>query len=139
MLEQKQTSTSTHLKESEPQSQTVQCFIMLMQHTGKDFFSEHSERRLADEFLSPLLSSIPQYITLTFLLLSLMEDHLKAFVGQGSSVEGLLIGRFQFQRCITVLLGISKPLQLQVAQGSTNTQEHITCELYKVGVTYYKK
>lgn len=48
--------------------------------------------------------------------------YLEAFIGQGSSVEGLLIGWLHFQCCITVLLGFSKPLQLQIAQGSANTR-----------------
>lgn len=58
--------------------------------------------------------------------------HLEAFIGQGSSVEGLLIGWLHFQCCITVLLGLSKPFQLQVAQGSANTHihTHVTCDLY---------
>lgn len=50
--------------------------------------------------------------------------HLEAFIGQGSSVEGLLIGWLHFQCCITVLLGLSKTFQLQVAQGSANTHTH---------------
>lgn len=46
--------------------------------------------------------------------------HLEAFIAQGSSVEGLLIGWLQFQCCITVLFGLCKPLKLQVAQSSVS-------------------
>lgn len=55
------------------------------------------------------------------------SPHLEAFVGQGSSVEGLLIVWFQFQSDVAVLLGFSEPLQLHKAQrsGNTHTREMI--------------
>lgn len=55
-----------------------------------------------------------------------LSPHLEAFIGHGSSVEGLLIGRFQFQCSVTVLLGLCESFQLQVAQGSANTNK--TCD-----------
>lgn len=68
------------------------------------------------KFLLPIPSS-----------LMVNAPHLEALIGQGSSVEGLLIGGFHFQSCVTVLFGLSKTLQLQVAQGSANTHTDITC------------
>lgn len=68
--------------------------------------------------MTPLFIHVPSHQRTA----SAMEDppHLQALVGQGSSVEGLLVVCFQFQCGVTVLLGISKPFQLQEAQRSAN-------------------